>query len=78
MKTTKTTNMLIIILSPIIFVIIYKLLKTTFFDSKVEGFTSGLSKIYRPYLRNIRLFGSKYYNKIKTSWHIFFKKLNII
>ena len=58
--------------------IIYKLLQMNYFTNKKEGFTAGFRNFYRPHLRNVRLFGSEYYNRIKNNWRIFFRKFGLI
>jgi len=75
MKTKKIITTFLIILS--IF-IIYKFLQVNYFTNKKEGFTSGFRNFYRSHLRNVRLFGSEYYNRIKNSWRIFFRKFGLI
>ena len=42
-----------------------------------EGFTSSLSKIYRPHFRNIRLFKDRIYYKIKNNFYRFVRKIGL-
>lgn len=46
-------------------------------DNK-EGFTSGFRQMFRPSIRNVRLFGEKYYNLIKKNTTLFFRKFGVI
>ena len=43
-----------------------------------EGFTPHLRKIYRPYLRNTRIYTEGFYNKTKTNITNLFKRFEII
>ena len=47
-------------------------------NEHVEGFTPSLRKIYRPYVRNTRIFTEGFYNKTKKHVINFFKKFEII
>ena len=64
----------------VIFVIFYVLYFLMNLDTNTnkENFTSGFRKIYRPQVRNIRLFGEKYYNKFKNNSELFFRKIGLI
>ena len=67
----------IFLLISIIF-IIYKIIENSYFANKQEGFTSGFRVMYRPHIRNIRLYGEQYYTKFKNNMHIIFRKFGII
>jgi len=43
-----------------------------------EEFTTGIREMYRPYIRNVRLFYDNYYNKLKTNVQIIFRKFGVI
>jgi hypothetical protein len=43
-----------------------------------EGFTSGIRQMFRPSIRNIRLFFENYYNLIKKNTSLFFRKIGVI
>jgi hypothetical protein len=47
-------------------------------NTNKENFTSGFRQMYRPQVRNVRLFGEKYYNKIKNNSHVIFRKFGLI
>ena len=47
-------------------------------DTNKEGFTSGFRQMFRPSIRNVRLFGEKYYNLIKKNTTLFFRKFGVI
>lgn len=47
-------------------------------NKRKEHFTSGFRQSYRPHIRNIRLTGQGYYNKIKNNTNLFFRKFGLI
>lgn len=42
-----------------------------------EGFTARIREMYRPYLRNIRLFKDERYNQIKNYFFSFIRKIGL-
>jgi hypothetical protein len=44
----------------------------------VEEFTPRIREMYRPHIRNARIFGEDFYNKTKTNVSNFFRKLGIM
>ena len=44
----------------------------------VEQFTPQIRQLYRPYIRNVRIFGEEFYTKFKTYINNFLRKLEII
>jgi hypothetical protein len=50
-----------------------------FYNSSVkEGFTPGMRKLYRPYVRRARIATESFYDKNTTNANIFFRKLGIL
>jgi hypothetical protein len=82
MKITKNTITFFQLVILIFFIIIicksinYMQIKS--FTNKKEYFTSGFREMYRPYIRNVRLIGEKYHNKIKQNNNSFFRKFGLI
>ena len=69
------SNVKIIIALVLIIVVIFLLINM--YKNK-EGFTTGIREMYHPYIRNIRLIYDNYYNKLKTSIQLFFRKIGLI
>jgi hypothetical protein len=61
----------------VVVALLIELIFTTMNKSK-ENFTSGFRQLYRPHIRNIRLTGQGYYNKIKNNTNLFFRKFGLI
>jgi hypothetical protein len=74
------SNIKIIAEFVVIFIILYVLYFLMNLDTNTnkENFTSGFRQMYRPQLRNARLFGEKYYNKIKSNSYVIFRKFGLI
>uniref|UniRef100_A0A6C0JH79 Uncharacterized protein n=1 Tax=viral metagenome TaxID=1070528 RepID=A0A6C0JH79_9ZZZZ len=64
----------------VIFIILYVLYFLMNLDTNTnkENFTSGFRQMYRPHIRNIRLTGEGYYNKISDNTNLFFRKFGLI
>lgn len=43
-----------------------------------EGFLSGFQKMYRPYVRNARLYTTSRFNSISNRVYVLFKRLGLI
>jgi len=43
-----------------------------------EGFLSGFHKMYRPYVRNVRLYTTNKFNNISNRIYVVFKRLGLI
>lgn len=81
MNINKMKNLLIvlIILVLLLFSITFVCLKYKHFENnKKESFISGFRQMYRPKIRSIRLVSENYYNNIKNTTLIFFKKFGLI
>jgi hypothetical protein len=82
MKMSKnTTTFFKLIVLAVIIIIICKVIhyiQIQYFTNKKEEFTSGFREMYRPYVRNVRLIGGNYYNKIKQNIQLFFRKFGLI
>ena len=76
-----TTTFLKLLLLAVLIIIICKVIhymQIHYFTNKKESFTTGIREMYRPYVRNVRLIGGNYYNKIKQYFHLFFRKFGLI
>ena len=63
----------------ILFFVIYKFFQYNYFTNKKrETFVSGFRQMYRPYMRDIRITGENYYNKIKNESIVNFRKIGLI
>ena len=49
-----------------------------FYKAPQEEFTTGFREMYRPYVRNVRLIGERYYKNLKQGIHLFFRKFGLI
>jgi hypothetical protein len=82
MKMSKnTTTFFKLIVLAVLIIIICKVIhhmQIHYFTNKKESFTTGIREMYRPYVRNVRLIGGNYYNKIKQYFHLFFRKFGLI
>jgi hypothetical protein len=81
MKMSNSTNYFQLLLLAVLIIIICKVIHHTqihYFTNKNEPFTTGIREMYRPYVRNIRLIGENYYNKIKQNIQLFFRKFGLI
>jgi hypothetical protein len=70
-KNCGVTLLLVTIVILVIFISI------TSSQKKKEGFTARIREIYRPYLRNIRLFKDERYNQIKNYFFSFIRKIGL-
>jgi uncharacterized membrane protein SpoIIM required for sporulation len=70
------SNIKIIVLVLILIIILF--MPVFFTNKNQETFTSGFRQIYRPHVRNIRLYSEKYYNKIKNNTQLIFRKFGLI
>lgn len=70
------SNVKIILLLFLIITIVLILLLTI--KKRRESFTTGFREMYRPYVRNVRLFYDNYYNKLKTNVQLIFRKFGVI
>jgi hypothetical protein len=43
-----------------------------------EPFISGINKIYRPYVRNIRLYSTNKWNTISNNSYVFFRRMGLL
>ena len=59
----------------IITIVLFLLVKM---NKNKEEFTTGIREMYRPYIRNVRLIYDDYYNKLKSSIQLFFRKIGLI
>lgn len=50
----------------------------SYYNSSVEQFTPTIRQIYRPIIRNTRLFSEDFYNKISLNISNFLRKIKII
>ena len=80
MSKNTTTFFKLIVLAVIIIIIckVIHYIQIQYFTNKKEEFTSGFREMYRPYVRNVRLIGGNYYNKIKQNIQLFFRKFGLI
>jgi hypothetical protein len=63
----------------ILFFVIYIFFQYNYFtNNKREPFISGVREMYRPYMRDIRISGENYYNKIKDESIVKFRKIGLI
>lgn len=79
MNFKKLNKILIALIIIILLLIMFVSLKYKYFaNNKKERFISGFRQMYRPKIRNIRLVSENYYNNIKNTTLIFFKKFGLI
>ena len=64
-----------ILLLFIIFISLYFGLITNNID---EGFTPKIRELYRPYIRNVRIYSSNLHNKYKTNVINFLRRIGLI
>jgi len=57
---------------------INKIIETNEEKKTKESFTSGIKKIYRPHVRNFRLFHTDKTNLIKTKLYVFFRRWGLL
>jgi hypothetical protein len=68
-------NVLDLIIVFLFFIIVFLIIQNYY--SK-EGFTSRIREMYRPYIRNARLFKEKTYNQLKNNFFSFIRKIGLI
>lgn len=61
----------------VIFVLYFSFLLIIYYLQKKEGFTSRIRETYRPYLRKIRLFKDKSYDRFKNTFFSFIRKFGL-
>jgi len=64
-----------IIIVVVLIIVLFLLVKM---NKNKEEFTTGIRKMYRPYIRSIRSIYDNYYNKLKTNVQIIFRKFGVI
>ena len=67
----------VIILSVILVTIVTIVILVILLKKEKEGFTARIREMYRPYLRNIRLFKDERYNQIKNYFFSFIRKIGL-
>ena len=77
MQRRQYFSFLIIIIIIILFLFFSSNPYNSFNPSVNEGFTTKLGHIYRPYIRNARLFSEKMYNNTTGSVSTFFRKIGV-
>jgi len=73
-KNSGVTLLLVTIVT-IVILVIFVLISSL--QKHKEGFTARIREIYRPYLRNIRLFKDERYNQIKNYFFSFIRKIGL-
>jgi hypothetical protein len=75
MNYFKLNIKIILLLFLIITIVLLLLVKM---NKNKEEFTTGFREMYRPYVRNVRLFYDNYYKKLKTNVQLIFRKIGVI